>query len=154
MATVYRARDHRHERSVAVKVLNPDVAAALGTQRFLQEIKTAASLTHPNIVPVHDSGEQDGVVYYVMPLIEGETLRHKLDREGRVALAEAARIATRIAAALDFAHRHGVVHRDIKPENIILCEGEPLVLDFGIARAITAAGGDTLNQQRESTTGL
>ncbi|MGK2962293.1 MAG: protein kinase domain-containing protein [Gemmatimonadaceae bacterium] len=146
MATVFLARDHRHERSVAVKVLNRDIAAALGTDRFLQEIKTAASLTHPNIVPVHDSGERDGVVYYVMPLINGETLRARIDREKRIPLAEAARIITRVASALDFAHRHGVVHRDIKPENIILQEGEPLILDFGIAKAITAAGGESLTR--------
>lgn len=146
MATVFLARDHRHERSVAVKVLNRDIAAALGTDRFLQEIKTAARLTHPNIVPVHDSGERDGVVYYVMPLINGETLRARIDREKRMPLAEASRIISRIASALDFAHRHGVVHRDIKPENIILQEGEPLILDFGIAKAITAAGGESLTR--------
>lgn len=146
MATVFLARDHRHERSVAVKVLNRDIAAALGTDRFLNEIKTAASLTHPNIVPVHDSGEQNGVVYYVMPHIAGETLRDRIDRQKQIPLAEAIRIISRVAVALDFAHRHGVVHRDIKPENIILQEGEPLVLDFGIAKAITAAGGATLTR--------
>lgn len=146
MATVFIARDNRHERSVAVKVLNRDIAAALGTDRFLQEIKTAARLSHPNIVPVHDSGERDGVVYYVMPHIDGETLRDRITREKRIPLAEAARIIARIAAALDFAHRHGIVHRDIKPENIILQEGEPLVLDFGIAKAISAAGGETLTR--------
>ena len=146
MATVFLARDHRHERSVAVKVLNRDVAAAIGTDRFLNEIKTAASLTHPNIVPVHDSGERDGVVYYVMPHLTGETLRGRIDRQKQIPLAEAARIVSRIASALDFAHRQGIVHRDIKPENIILQEGEPLILDFGIAKAITAAGGATLTQ--------
>jgi serine/threonine protein kinase/tetratricopeptide (TPR) repeat protein len=146
MATVYRARDRRHHRSVAVKVLNPDVAAALGTTRFLQEITTAAGLSHPNIVPVHDSGEHEGVVYYVMPHIDGETLRERLNREQRLPLSEVVRITTRVAAALDFAHRNGVVHRDIKPENIMLFEGEPLVLDFGIAKAITAAGGENLTR--------
>ena len=146
MATVYRAYDRRHNRRVAVKVLNREIAASLGTARFLQEITTAAGLSHPNIVPVHDSGEHDGIVYYVMPHIEGETLRQWLNRDGKVPLAEAVRITGRIAAALDFAHRHGVVHRDIKPENIMLCDGEPLLLDFGIAKAITAAAGSTLTQ--------
>ena len=146
MATVYRAHDRRHNRSVAVKVLNRDVAASLGTARFLQEITTAAGLSHPNIVPVHDSGEHEGVVYYVMPHIEGETLRERLNREKRLPLSDVAHITLRIASALDFAHRHGVVHRDIKPENIILFEDEPLILDFGIAKAITAAGGDNLTR--------
>jgi serine/threonine protein kinase/Tfp pilus assembly protein PilF len=146
MATVYRALDRRHHRSVAVKVLNRDVAAALGSTRFLQEITTAAGLSHPNIVPVHDSGEHEGVVYYVMPHIQGETLREVLNREKRLPVQEVVRIATRVAAALDFAHRHGVVHRDIKPENIMLFEGEPLILDFGIAKAITAAGGENLTR--------
>ena len=146
MATVYRARDPRHDRSVAVKVLNSDVAAALGTERFLQEIKTAASLTHPHIVPVHDSGETGGVLFYVMPHIEGETLRERITREKRLPAAEAVRLTRPLASALDFAHRHGVVHRDIKPENVMLFEGEPLILDFGIAKAISAAGGDTLTR--------
>ena len=146
MATVYRARDRRHHRSVAVKVLNSDIAAAIGSARFLQEITTAAGLSHPNIVPVHDSGEHEGVVYYVMPHIQGETLREMLNRVKQLPVSEVVRIATRVAAALDFAHRHGVVHRDIKPENIMLFEGEPLILDFGIAKAITAAGGDNLTR--------
>src|SRR5687767_10660441 len=146
MATVYQARDHRHERGVAVKVLNRDVAASLGPQRFLQEIKTAASLTHPHIVPVHDSGESNGSLFYVMPQIEGETLRGRLDRERQLPMSEILRLVRPLAAALDFAHRHGVVHRDIKPENIILCEGEPLILDFGIAKAISAAGGDSMTR--------
>ena len=146
MATVYRAHDRRHDRSVAVKVLNRDVAAALGTDRFLQEIKTAASLTHPHIVAVHDSGEAEGVLFYVMPLIDGETLRERLNREKRLPVAEVVRLTRQLAAALDFAHRHGVVHRDIKPENVILYEGEALILDFGIAKAISAAGGDNLTR--------
>jgi serine/threonine protein kinase/Flp pilus assembly protein TadD len=146
MATVYRARDPRHARSVAVKVLNSEVAAALGTERFLQEIKTVAGLTHPHIVPVHDSGETNGVLFYVMPHVEGETLRGRIVREKTIPAAETARITRQLAAALDFAHRHGVVHRDIKPENIILFEGEPLILDFGIAKAISAAGGETLTR--------
>ncbi|HEV8186018.1 MAG TPA: protein kinase [Chthoniobacterales bacterium] len=146
MATVYRAHDPRHGRSVAVKVLDREVAAALGTERFLQEIKTVASLTHPHIVPVHDSGETNGVLFYVMPHIEGETLRDRITREKRVPAAEAVKWTRQLAAALDFAHRHGVVHRDIKPENVILFEGEPLILDFGIAKAISAAGGETLTR--------
>ena len=146
MATVYRARDPRHNRNVAVKVLNSDIAAALGTERFLQEIKTVASLTHPHIVTVHDSGETGGVLFYVMPLIEGESLRERIVREGQVSPAETTRMTRTIASALDFAHRHGVVHRDIKPENIMLLEGEPLILDFGIAKAISAAGGETLTR--------
>jgi serine/threonine protein kinase/tetratricopeptide (TPR) repeat protein len=145
MATVYRALDPRHGRSVAVKVLNTDVAAALGTERFLQEIKTVAGLTHPHIVPVHDSGETAGTLFYVMPHIDGETLRARISRE-RLTPAEAARITRQLAGALDFAHRHGVVHRDIKPENVILLENEPLILDFGIAKAITAAGGESLTR--------
>jgi serine/threonine protein kinase/tetratricopeptide (TPR) repeat protein len=146
MATVYSARDLRHNRRVAVKVMNPEIAASMGTARFLSEITTAAGLSHPNIVPLHDSGEHGGIVYYVMPHVEGETLRERMSREGKIPLAESVRIVSRIAAALDFAHRRGVVHRDIKPENIILCEGEPLILDFGIAKAITAAGGTSLTQ--------
>src|SRR5512132_2664693 len=146
MATVYRARDPRHDRSVAIKVLNSDVAASLGTERFLQESKTVASLTHPHIVPVHDSGETGGVLYYVMPHIEGETLRDRITREKRVPAADVVRLTRTLASALDFAHRHGVVHRDIKPENVIVFEGEPLILDFGIAKAISAAAGSTLTQ--------
>jgi serine/threonine protein kinase len=146
MATVYRARDRRHDRSVAVKVLNTDVAAALGTERFLQEIKTAASLTHPHIVAVHDSGEAEGTLFYVMPHIEGETLRERINREKRMPLSEVARLTRQLGAALDFAHRHGVVHRDMKPENVIIYEGEALILDFGIAKAISAAGGDNLTR--------
>ncbi|HXV18009.1 MAG TPA: serine/threonine-protein kinase, partial [Gemmatimonadaceae bacterium] len=146
MATVYRARDPRHDRSVAVKVLNADIAASLGTERFLQEIKTVASLTHPHIVPVHDSGETAGVLYYVMPHISGETLREKIAREKQLSPAETVRLTRTLASALDFAHRHGVVHRDIKPENVMMFEGEPLILDFGIAKAISAAGGESLTR--------
>jgi len=146
MATVYSARDLRHNRRVAVKVMSPEIAAAMGTARFLSEITTAAGLSHPNIVPLHDSGEHGGLVYYVMPHIEGETLRERMNRDGKIPVAEAARLIARIAAALDFAHRRGIVHRDIKPENIMLCEGEPLILDFGIAKAITAAAGTSITQ--------
>jgi serine/threonine protein kinase/tetratricopeptide (TPR) repeat protein len=146
MATVYRAHDNRHNRRVAVKVMSPEIAASMGTARFLSEITTAAGLSHPNIVPLHDSGEHNGVVYYVMPHIEGETLRERMNRDGKIPVAEAARLMSRIAAALDFAHRRGIVHRDIKPENIMLFEGEPLILDFGIAKAITAAAGSSITQ--------
>jgi serine/threonine protein kinase/Flp pilus assembly protein TadD len=146
MATVYSARDTRHNRRVAVKVMSPEIAASMGTARFLSEITTAAGLSHPNIVPLHDSGEHGGVVYYVMPHIEGETLRERLTREGSIPLAEAVHIIGRAAAALDFAHRRGIVHRDIKPENIMLFEGEPMILDFGIAKAITAAAGTSITQ--------
>jgi serine/threonine protein kinase/tetratricopeptide (TPR) repeat protein len=146
MATVYSARDLRHNRRVAVKVMNPEIAASMGTARFLSEITTAAGLSHPNIVPLHDSGEHGGVVYYVMPHIEGETLRERMNREGQFPLADAVKIVSRTAAALDFAHRRGIVHRDIKPENIMLFEGEPLILDFGIAKAITAAAGTSITQ--------
>src|SRR5678809_477173 len=110
MATVYSARDLRHNRRVAIKVMHPEIAAAMGTSRFLSEITTAAGLSHPNIVPLHDSGEHAGVVYYVMPHIEGETVRERLAREGKIPIAEAVKIITRAAAALDFAHRRGVVH--------------------------------------------
>jgi serine/threonine protein kinase/Flp pilus assembly protein TadD len=146
MATVYRARDPRHNRNVAIKVLNSDVAAALGKERFLQEIRTVASLTHPHIVTVHDSGETGGTLFYVMPLIEDESLRERIARDGKLPPTETARMTRTIASALDFAHRHGIVHRDIKPENIMLLEGEPLVLDFGIAKAITAAGGESITR--------
>src|SRR5512141_580283 len=146
MATVYRARDIRHNCRVACKVMHAESAASMATSRFLSEITTAAGLSHPNIVPLHDSGEHNGVVYYVMPHIEGETLRERMNREGKIPIGEAVRIVSRIAAALDFAHRRGVVHRDIKPENIMMFEGEPLILDFGIAKAITAAGGSALTQ--------
>jgi serine/threonine protein kinase/tetratricopeptide (TPR) repeat protein len=146
MATVYSARDLRHNRRVAVKVMSPEIAAAMGTARFLSEITTAAGLSHPNIVPLHDSGDHEGVVYYVMPHIEGETLRERMNREGKIPVGEAVRITSRISAALDFAHRRGIVHRDIKPENIMMCEGEPLILDFGIAKAITAAAGTSITQ--------
>ncbi|HUQ20000.1 MAG TPA: protein kinase [Gemmatimonadaceae bacterium] len=146
MATVYSARDLRHNRRVAVKVMKPEIAASMGTARFLSEITTAAGLSHPNIVPLHDSGEYDGVIYYVMPHVEGETLRQRMNREGKLPLVDAIKIVSRSAAALDFAHRKGVVHRDIKPENIMLCEGEPLILDFGIAKALTAASGTSITQ--------
>ncbi|MBC7655656.1 MAG: protein kinase [Frankiaceae bacterium] len=144
MATVYLARDPRHHRSVAIKVLSQDVAAMLGPDRFLREIELAARLNHPHILPLYDSGEVDGMLFYVMPFIEGESLRARLDRDKQLPIDEAVQLIRKVATALDYAHRHGVVHRDIKPENILLHEGEPLVADFGIALAVSEAGADRL----------
>ncbi|MEX2179574.1 MAG: protein kinase [Gemmatimonadaceae bacterium] len=146
MATVYVARDLRHDRKVALKVLHPDLAAALGAERFLAEIKTTANLHHPHILPLHDSGEAEGFLYYVMPYVPGETLRARLTREQLLPIDEALRIATEVLSALDYAHRSGVVHRDIKPENILLHDGSAMVADFGIALAVTAAGGQRMTQ--------
>src|SRR5256886_1097208 len=146
MATVYLARDLRHGRLVAIKVLRPEIAAALGPERFLREIEVAARLTHPHILPLHDSGQAGGSLYYVMPYIEGESLRDRLEREGQLPLEEALRITREVASALSYAHGHDVVHRDIKPENILLSGGEAVVADFGIARAITAAAGRNLTE--------
>jgi len=143
MAAVFLARDLKHHRQVAVKIVRPDVAAALGADRFLREIETAASLTHPHILPVHDSGDAGGFLYYVMPYVEGESLRAKLDRETQLPLDEALRIAREVADALSYAHSHGIVHRDIKPANILLESGHAVVADFGIARAVAAAGAET-----------
>ncbi|MEP6905908.1 MAG: protein kinase, partial [Gemmatimonadales bacterium] len=144
MAVVYRAQDTRHDRPVALKVLHPEIAAAIGTQRFFQEIRLAARLNHPHIVALHDSGEVDGTLFYVMPFIDGNNLRQHLDKEGRLGADEAVRLARQIAGALDYAHNAGVVHRDIKPENVMLYQGEALVTDFGIAKAVTEAGGSNL----------
>ena len=149
MATVYLARDLRHERRVALKVLNPELGAVLGVERFLSEIRVTANLQHPNLLPLFDSGEAGGLLFYVMPYVEGETLRHRIDREKQLPIDEAIRIAVAVASALDYAHRHGVIHRDLKPENILMHEGQPLVADFGIALAISNAGG-----QRVTQTGL
>src|SRR5213596_2516674 len=146
MATVYLAQDRKHHRQVAIKVLKPELAAALGPERFLREIDTAARLTHPHILPLHDSGEAAGWLYYVMPYVEGETLRDRLEREGQLPLEEAVRITREVASALSYAHSHDVVHRDIKPENILLSGGEAVVADFGIARAITAAARGQLTE--------
>src|SRR5438477_1236648 len=146
MATVYLAQDRKHHRQVAIKVLKPELAAALGPERFLREIDTAARLTHPHILPLHDSGEAAGLLYYVMPYVEGETLRDRLEREGQLPLEEAVRITREVASALSYAHSHDVVHRDIKPENILLSGGEAVVADFGIARAITAAARGQLTE--------
>ena len=146
MATVYLAEDLKHRRKVAVKVLRPELAAALGTDRFLREIEIAAGLTHPHILPLHDSGEADGFLYYVMPYVEGESLRDRLTREKQLPVEDALQIARNVAAALSYAHGHDVIHRDVKPENILLSEGEAVVADFGIARAITAAGAEKLTE--------
>jgi eukaryotic-like serine/threonine-protein kinase len=146
MATVYLAHDIKHDRKVALKVLKPELAAVLGADRFVQEIKTTAALQHPHILPLFDSGVADSFLYYVMPFIDGETLRSKLDRETQLGIDESVRIATNIADALDYAHRHGVIHRDIKPENILLHEGRPMVADFGIALAVSAAAGGRMTE--------
>ena len=136
MATVYRARDLRHDRTVAVKVLLPELAASLDSERFLQEIRFVAGLNHPHILPLHDSGEAEGFLYYVMPFVEGETLRDKLRREKQASLEETLALAESVASALHHAHRHGVIHRDVKPENILLQEGQAVVTDFGVARPL------------------
>jgi eukaryotic-like serine/threonine-protein kinase len=146
MATVYLAEDLKHKRKVALKVLKPELAAVLGADRFVQEITTTAALQHPHILPLFDSGTADGFLFYVMPFIDGETLRSKLDRETQLGIDESVKIATNVADALDYAHRHGVVHRDIKPENILLHEGRPMVADFGIALALSAAAGGRMTE--------
>jgi serine/threonine-protein kinase len=140
MATVYLATDVKHRRPVAIKVLAPDIARSVGNDRFLREIEIAARLTHPHILPVFDSGEADGLLYYVMPFIAGESLRARLQRDRRLSLDDALRITREVASALDYAHRQGIVHRDVKPENILLEEGHAVVADFGVARALEAAG--------------
>ena len=146
MATVYLAQDIRHDRKVALKVLRPELSAVLGNDRFVVEIKTTAALQHPHILPLFDSGSADGFLYYVMPYIQGETLRSKLDRETQLGIEEAVRITSNVADALDYAHRHGVIHRDIKPENILLHDGRPMVADFGIALAVSAAAGGRMTE--------
>src|SRR5919205_1120160 len=138
MATVYLARDDRHDRQVAIKVLRPELAASIGSDRFLREIKVAAHLQHPNILALYDSGEADGFLYYVMPFVEGESLRDRLNRERQLALPDAIHLTAEVADALQCAHEHGVIHRDIKPENILLQQGHALVADFGIARAVSS----------------
>ena len=146
MATVYLAEDVKHKRRVAVKVLKPELAAVLGAERFLQEIATTASLQHPHILPLFDSGEVDGFLFYVMPFIDGETLRAKLDRETQVGVDDAVKITSDVADALHYAHEQGVIHRDIKPENILLANGRSMVADFGIALAVSAAAGGRLTE--------
>src|SRR4026207_1237347 len=146
MATVYLAEDLRHRRKVALKVLKPELAAVLGGERFVQETTPTAALQHPHILPLFDSGTAEGFLYYVMPFIQGETLRTKLDRETQLGIDEAVRITREVADALDYAHRHGVIHRDIKPENILLHDGRPMVADFGIALAVSAAAGGRMTE--------
>ncbi len=141
MATVYLANDPRHQRQVAVKVLLPDLATALGPDRFLREIRIAANLNHPHILALFDSGEAEGFLYYVMPYIEGKTLRDRIDKEGELPIREAVRIIREVADALAFAHSHGVVHRDIKPDNVMLTGGHAIVADFGVAKAVSEATG-------------
>jgi len=143
MALVFLARDIRHDRLVALKLLRPELSAILGGERFLAEIRTTANLQHPHILPLHDSGEVDGLVYYVMPYVEGESLRDRLNREKQLPVEDAVRITREVASALDYAHRRGVVHRDIKPENILLHDGQALVADFGIALAASKTDGST-----------
>jgi eukaryotic-like serine/threonine-protein kinase len=146
MATVYLTHDIRHDRPVALKVLRPELAASLGPERFLLEIRIAARLRHPHILPVHDSGEAASRLWYTMPYVEGESLRQLLAREGQLPLDRALRIATQVLSALGYAHAHGVIHRDIKPENILLEDDQAVVADFGVARAISAAGQDRLTE--------
>ena len=146
MATVYLARDLRHARSVALKVLDPELGAILGAERFLSEIRVTANLQHPNLLPLFDSGEADGLLFYVMPFVEGETLRARLEREKQLPVDDAVRIAFAIAGALAYAHEHGVIHRDLKPENILIQAGQPVIADFGIALAVSKAGGARVTQ--------
>ena len=144
MATVYLARDLRHDRQVAVKVLKPELAAVLGAERFLREIQVTANLQHPHILPLYDSGTADGVLFYVMPLVRGQSLRERLTREKQLPVDETVRIIRQVAGALEYAHRQGIIHRDIKPENILLQDGEALLSDFGIALAVSEAGAGRL----------
>ena len=146
MATVYLAEDLKHQRQVAIKVLRPELGAVIGAERFLAEIRTTANLQHPHILGLIDSGEVEGQLYYVMPFIEGESLRDRLSREKQLPIDDATRITTEVASALDYAHRHGVIHRDIKPENILLHDGRALVADFGIALAASKAGGARMTE--------
>src|SRR6187397_2017164 len=146
MATVYLAEDLKHHRRVAIKVLRPELAAVIGADRFLREIETIAGLQHPHILGLIDSGEAGSFLFYVMPFVEGESLRDRLAREKQLPVGDAVRIATEVASALDYAHRHGVIHRDIKPENILLNDGSALVADFGIALAVSTAGGTRMTE--------
>jgi serine/threonine-protein kinase len=146
MATVYLARDIKHDREVALKVLRPDLSAVIGTERFLSEVRITAKLDHPHILTLIDSGEADGMLYYVLPYVRGESLRAKLSREKQLSVDEALSITRQVASALDYAHAQGVVHRDIKPENILLHEGEAVLADFGIALAVKEAGGNRLTE--------
>ena len=154
MAMVYLARDVKHDRLVAIKVLRPEVAAALGADRFLREVQIVAKLSHPHILQLHDSGEAEGLLFFVMPYVEGETLRQRLERDGRLPVDTAVQLAAEVAAALAYAHQHGIVHRDIKPENILLHAGQAVVSDFGIARAIDSAGGAATARTALTSTGI
>jgi eukaryotic-like serine/threonine-protein kinase len=146
MATVYLAEDLRYARKVALKVLRPELAAVIGPERFLNEIRITAQLGHPHIVTLIDSGASEGFLWYVLPYIRGESLRDRLERERQLGVDEALAIARQLAGALDFAHQHGVIHRDLKPENILLHEGEAMLADFGIALAVKEAGGNRLTE--------
>jgi len=146
MATVYLAHDVKHNRKVAVKVLRPELAAVVGAERFLREIQIAAKLNHPHILTLIDSGEADGFLYYVMPYVQGESLRDKLQREKQLSVEEALVITQDVASAMAYAHAQGVIHRDLKPGNILLHEGEAMVADFGLALALRAAGGQRLTE--------
>ncbi len=146
MAAVYLAEDVKHRRKVAIKVFNPELAAAIGAERFLREVEVTANLNHPHILPLHDSGEAEGFLYYVMPYVAGETLRDRLNQERQLPLEDALGIAREVADGLSYAHSRGVIHRDIKPENILLESGHAVIADFGIARAVSAAGAETLTQ--------
>src|SRR5690242_13290586 len=153
MATVYLALDEQHDRQVALKVLHPDLAATLGSERFQREVKLAAKLQHPHILSVYDSGDAGGLLWYTMPFVQGETLRDRMSREGQFPISDAMRIARESALALDYAHRNGVVHRDIKPENILLSDGQAIVADFGIARAVADENGLTQTGMAVGTPG-
>src|SRR5262245_12976549 len=146
MAKVFLARDLRHGRQVALKVIRPELISVVGAERFLSEIRVTATLQHPNLLPLFDSGEVDGLLFYVMPFVEGETLRQRLEREKQLPVEEAVRMAVVICSALDYAHRHGIIHRDLKPENVLLHEGQPMIADFGIALAISNAAGARVTQ--------
>lgn len=146
MAVVYLADDLKHHRKIAIKVLRPDLGASLGVRRFLREIDIAAGLAHPHILPLYDSGQAGGYVYYVMPLVDGETLRDRLDRERLLPVEEVRRITREVADALDYAHGRGIVHRDLKPENILLSDGHAFIADFGLARAIEESAGEKLTR--------
>jgi serine/threonine-protein kinase len=146
MATVHLALDRKHGRQVAIKVLNPELVASLGVERFLREIRIAARLAHPHILPLIDSGEAGGLLYYVMPYVPEGSLRQRLDRDGRLPPGDALRIAREVGTALDYAHRQGFVHRDVKPENILFADGLAVLADFGIARAFASAGADAVTE--------
>ena len=146
MATVYLAHDLKHDRDVALKILRPELAAVLGRERFLAEIRLTAKLDHPHILTLIDSGESNGLLWYVVPFIRGESLRQKLQRDKQLGVEEALAITKQVAGALEYAHRHGVIHRDLKPENILLHEGEAMLADFGIALAVKEAAGNRLTE--------